>query len=211
VVAGLDVQPCPPQLLEHEGFLGVEVDITDPVAVQSAARHVAISVGPCTVLVNCAGVLAEGGVLDTTLDAWERVMAVNLRGTWLVCRAILPQLVESGGGVVVTVASGTGLRPIEGLAAYSASKAALVSLCRSMAIEHKSDGIRSVCVCPGPVDTPMGRAGAGAGDAAFGAGRDSRPLIDPDEIASTIAFLCSPASPSLTGAVLAIDGGRTLH
>jgi NAD(P)-dependent dehydrogenase (short-subunit alcohol dehydrogenase family) len=209
VVAGLDLRVSPPSLRELRGFFGYELDVADPDAVAAAAQRVRDEHGPCGVLVNCAGVLVTGRVGDTTLADWDRVMHVNVRGTWLVTRAFLPQLAEDG-GVVVTVASGTGLRPIEGLAGYAASKAALISLARSIAIEYLEDGVRSVCVCPGPVDTPMSRQREPIVDVSP-QWVDTRPPIEPDEIARVIVDLCSPGSPSLTGAVLAIDGGRTLH
>ena len=124
-------------------------------------------------------------------------------------------MVAQGSGAIVNTASGAGLRPLPGLAAYSASKAAIISLTRSIALEYGKHGVRASCICPGMIDTPMGRAAA-EGRAARG--DDPAALLEPyaikrlgrpDEVAEAALFLAS--SEFVTGATLAIDGGRTLH
>ena len=180
--------------------------------VGSASDGVRDLFGRCDVLVNCAGVLINGTVTETTEEDWDKTMAVNLRGAWLTSRALIPLIASSGGGAIVSVAAGAGLRPLPGLAAYAASKAALISLARSIAIEYASVGIRSNCICPGPTDTPMF-----VNDELNIRGRDlnggvwARTLAQPQEIANAILLLSSPEMSTLTGATLAVDSGRVLH
>jgi NAD(P)-dependent dehydrogenase (short-subunit alcohol dehydrogenase family) len=200
VVVGLDRSEMPHDALDEARFLSLCCDVSRPSEVAEVAAAVAQRVGPCDVLVHCAGVLAMATVLETTDEELERVLSVNVRGAFLICRAFLPQL-ASRSGTLVAVASAAGLRPLPGLAAYSASKAAVVSLARSVALEYAADGVRSVCICPGRVDTPMGRLGAPA----------DTELIDADDVASAILFVCSPEATHLSGAAIAIDDGRSLH
>jgi NAD(P)-dependent dehydrogenase (short-subunit alcohol dehydrogenase family) len=212
IVVGIDQHPVPGDVAAHHRFIEITADISDAGDVCSVADRVRGSLGRCDVLVNCAGVLINGTVTETTEDEWDRTMAVNLRGAWLTSRALIPVIASSGGGAIVSVAAGAGLRPLPGLAAYAASKAALISLARSIALEYASAGIRSNCVCPGPTETPMfvnDEINIRAREANGGAW--ARPLAQPREIAYAIRLLSWPDMSSLTGATLAIDNGRVLH
>jgi NAD(P)-dependent dehydrogenase (short-subunit alcohol dehydrogenase family) len=211
-VVGIDQRAVPGHLAAHRRFVEITADISDASDVSSASDGVQELLGRCDVLVNCAGVLINGTATETTEDEWDRTMAVNVRGAWLTSRALIPLIASSGGGAIVSVAAGAGLRPLPGLAAYAASKAALISLARSIALEYASVGIRSNCVCPGPTETPMFvndelniRARESNG------GVWARALAQPREIANAIRLLTSPDMGSLTGATLAIDNGRVLH
>lgn len=191
-------------------------DVTDPGQVAAVADHVERELGRWDVLVNAAGAVVFGRVGETTEEDWELAFDVNARGTWLMCRAALAAMVSRRSGAIVNVASGAGVRPIEGLAAYSASKAAVISLTRSIAIEYGADGIRANCICPGMVDTPMNRAALRR----RGVPPDSDELFATyaikrigrvEEIAAAALFLASPEASFVTGATLAVDAGRTLH
>jgi NAD(P)-dependent dehydrogenase (short-subunit alcohol dehydrogenase family) len=211
-VFGVDRDDPSPALSGYPRFAGVRADVSSAGAVAAAAERVRDEAGRCDVLVNSAGILVNGTATETTEETWDLVMSVNLRGAWLVCRAFIPLMAASGGGAIVSVASGTGLRPLPGLAAYSASKAGLVSLSRSVALDYAQAGIRSCCVCPGPTETPMfsnDERNAAVLEASGGVW--PVPLAQPEEIARAILFLSSPANPRLTGIALAIDSGRTLH
>jgi NAD(P)-dependent dehydrogenase (short-subunit alcohol dehydrogenase family) len=191
------------------------VDVTDNGSVTALAERVRAEHGRCDLLVNSAGALAVGTVTEVTEADWDRAFAVNVRGVWLVCRALLPLMPP--GSAIVNVASAAGLRPITDMAAYVASKSAVVGLTRAMALDHAEQGIRVNCVCPGLVDTPMSAAAQRqrpptAHDAVAGfAGYLVKRLAEPDELAAAICFLGSPEAAYVTGSTLAADGGRTLH
>jgi NAD(P)-dependent dehydrogenase (short-subunit alcohol dehydrogenase family) len=188
-------------------------DVRDADAVAAVGERVRQDHGRWDVLVNSAGVAVHGRAADTSEEDWDFVFSVNARGTWLMCRAALAAMVPAQSGAIVNIASGAGLRPLEGLAAYAASKAATVSLTRSIAVEYGGDGIRANCICPGLVDTPINPPSVGrltADDpelAPYPLARVGRA----DEIAAAALFLASPAASLVTGATLAVDAGRTLH
>lgn len=191
------------------------VDVTDAAAVDALAEQVRDSWGRCDILVNCAGALAMGTALEVDEADWDKAFAVNVRGPWLMCRAFLPLM--PNGSAIVNVSSAAGLRPIPDMAAYVASKSALVGLTRAMALDHADLGVRVNCVCPGLVDTPMASraqtqrpAQSSAAVAAF-EGYLIKREADADELAAAVCFLASDAAGYLTGSTLAVDGGRTLH
>jgi NAD(P)-dependent dehydrogenase (short-subunit alcohol dehydrogenase family) len=194
----------------------VAADVTDPAQVDAMADAVRGAHGRCDVLVTSAGIAPVGSAGECTVEDWDAAFAVNARGTWLCCRALLPLLAE-GGGSIVTIASGAGLRPHGDLAAYSASKAAVIALTRSMALAYGPAGVRVNCVCPGIVDTPLNEtvvADRGGGAQALQAlaantalGRVGRP----EEIAAAVLFLAGREATLVTGATLVADAGRVLH
>ncbi len=195
--------------------LAITADVTDAGSLRAAARAVKGEFGGCDVLVIAAGVAAAGAAGRSTEADWDRVFGVNVRGAWLTFREFLPVLRRPGR--VVTVASAAGLRPLPELAAYSASKAALISLTRSIAIDYAPEGIRANCVCPGQVDTPLAAQVQDdrspeerAAVAAFADYPIKRPA-SPAEIAAAITFMSAPGNGYLTGSVMAVDGGRSLH
>jgi NAD(P)-dependent dehydrogenase (short-subunit alcohol dehydrogenase family) len=192
------------------------VDVTDPAAVRRLAERVRAAHARVDLLVHCAGAVAVGTVdtdSPTADEDWHRLFAVNVTAVWSVSRALLPMMGE--GAAVVVVSSAAGLRPIPEMAAYVASKSAVVGLARSMAIDLAPRGIRVNSVCPGLVDTPMARAaqdlrspaerGAVAGKRGYLVQRDGTP----GEIAD--AVLAVARNGYLTGSTLAVDGGRSLH
>ena len=170
--------------------------------------------GRLDVLINNAGVIYRGrDVVRTTLEEWEKTFAVNVRGAFLMSKYALPLMIRAGSGCIVNVASYFGLVGGIGVAAYCASKGALVQLTRAMALDHADEGVRVNCVCPGSVQTPMiNQAWTEYGDGAPEAWAAKHPLgriAQPEEVAQAILYLASSASSFVTGAVLPIDGGIT--
>ena len=169
----------------------------------------------CDLLVNCAGATAVGTATECQVDDWDRVFAVNIRGVWLMCRALIPLM--PSGAAIVNVASAAGLRPIPNMAAYIASKTATVGLSKAMALDHAAAGIRVNCVCPGLVDTPLAAQTqqrrpptAKQATAEFdGYLIKRRPALrrspKPSAISAPPARAMSPVRRC------AVDGGRTLH
>jgi len=193
----------------------VGIDVTDGARVQEFADDVQQRFGRCDLLVNCAGAVAVGTATECTDAEWDRVFDVNVRGIWHTCRYFLPLMPP--GSAIVNVASAAGLRPIPGMAAYVASKAAVVGLTRAMALDHAAQQVRVNCVCPGLVDTPLA---ASAQERRPDATRSAVAGFDDylikrqasaEEVAAYICFLGSPEAGYITGSTVAVDGGRTLH
>lgn len=167
------------------------------------------------VLVNCAGVIFRNRTVEETLEEeWDRTFDVNAKGTFLMCKHALPALRETK-GCIVNVSSYVGLVGFAGASAYAASKAAILNLTRSMALDHAREGIRINAVCPGSVDTEMIQAAwqqFGDMELARKLWAEKHPLgriASPDEIGHAILFLASEQASFITGAALPVDGGIT--
>jgi NAD(P)-dependent dehydrogenase (short-subunit alcohol dehydrogenase family) len=187
-------------------------DVTDEESVRSTVDALASALGPPTVVCNVAGVGGFYNTVDMPLDRWERILAVNLTGPFLVCRATLPHLLAHG-GAVVNVASNTALMGQAYSAAYCASKAGLLMFSKALAAEYLTRGVRVNVVAPGGVDTPlMGRFELPDGADVKELTKLMTPMgfSTPAEIAASVAFLASDESSYTTGAVLSVDGGLTI-
>jgi 2-keto-3-deoxy-L-fuconate dehydrogenase len=189
------------------------LDVTDPKAV----AHLADRLGKIDVLFNCAGVVHHGTILETTEDDWERSFDLNVRSMFRTIRALLPAMLDGGGGSIVNVASVAG--SVTGLPnrfVYGATKAAVIGLTKSVARDFVTRGIRCNAICPGTVQTPsLEERIAQQGDAisarsAFVARQPMGRLGEPREIASLALYLASDASAFTTGQVHVIDGGMTI-
>jgi NAD(P)-dependent dehydrogenase (short-subunit alcohol dehydrogenase family) len=171
--------------------------------------------GRLDILVNNAGIYIQGDVQKTSLEDWERILTTNLTGAFLCMKYAVPLMVQNGGGVVVNVASEAGLVGIKGQVAYNVSKAGMIALTRSSAVDLAEKGIRVNSVCPGTTDTPLVQEAVNRAPDPAAARRqleEVRPLNrlgTPAEIASAILYLASDEAGYATGAVLSIDGGYT--
>lgn len=209
-VAALDRQR--PQPFARDQGLALQADVTDPAGVQAAVDEAARAFGGLDGLVNAAGISNTDWADQVSLEDWRRVLDVNLTGTFTVCRACLAHLRAAGGGTIVNLSSGQGLSPFPRRSAYAASKAGVIALSKSIAMEW-APSIRVNTICPGAVDTPMVRAGYSEEvlrtqvGLRYALGRIGQPL----EIAQAALYLSSAESSFVTGIVLAVDGGRSYH
>lgn len=203
------------QLDDGDRLVARQVDVTADESVAQLVASVVASFGRIDILFCCAGILRPGSVTEATLEDWDRTIAVNLTGSFLASRHVVPIMLANGGGSIVHMASTSGIVAEPGIAAYCASKGGVVMLARQMAVDYARHGIRVNVVCPGWIDTPFNspaieRAG----------GRDVvEPFIDvmvpmgrqgqPDEVADVVAFLASDDARLMTGAVVMVDAGLT--
>jgi NAD(P)-dependent dehydrogenase (short-subunit alcohol dehydrogenase family) len=190
--------------------LGVESDVSDAASARAAVAACVEALGKPNILCNVAGV---GGFVRTealSVETWQRVLSVNLNGTFYMSHACLPYLLECRGNSIVNVASLAGLIGQAYGAAYCASKWGVVGLTKAMAIEYVKVGLRVNCVCPGGVATPILGSFVPPEDAdpeLVGRLAIARGFSDPEEIAEAIAYLASDAARSITGVTLPIDKG----
>jgi NAD(P)-dependent dehydrogenase (short-subunit alcohol dehydrogenase family) len=219
--AGSGIGAAVARLLAAEGAEVIVADLSpEAVADELGAQAVVLDVrheaevefamADLDVLVNCAGIGSTTNAPETTLDVWENVFAVNARGTFLCCKYAIPGMAARGGGSIVNIASVAALVGLRNRAAYCASKGAVVSLTRALAVDHVADGIRVNAVAPGTVDSPWVRRLVEDVGESLDALRARQPigrLGTPEEIAEAVAYLA--AAEFVTGTVLVIDGGLT--
>lgn len=198
----------------HEA-LAVECDITRRDSVERAIRAAEDRLGGLNVIVNNAGALHVGTVEETSEDDWNRVIAVNLTGTFLVSRAAIPALRRASGGSIVNIGSYLGLVGIRQRAVYCASKGGVTLLTKAMALDHAAEKIRVNCICPALVETEMalGAMQRMPDPVAYRKLRESQIPIGragkPEDVARLAAFLASDASSWMTGNAIPLDGGTT--
>lgn len=205
--------------LGSQRLLEIVADLRAVADCERAVRSVVEWAGRLDWVVNAAGVWTEGASDDVTEDEWDRVLDINLKATFFVCRYAISAL-ERVNGCIVNLSSDAGLFGNKGAAVYSASKGGVSLLTRALAVELAGRGVRVNAVCPGDVDTPMIQYQAntfGKGDPAaylrgllahYPQGVRAR-FIKPDEIAALIAYLVSPEAAPITGACISIDFGLT--
>lgn len=188
-------------------------DVTRADDCQRVVQRTVKEFGGVQVLFNNAGIIRRASVLEISEDDWDRVMAVNVKSVFLMCREVIPIMVKANGGSIINAASGWGLAGGARAAAYCASKGAVVLLTKAMAIDHGGQGIRVNCICPGDTDTAMLRSEArqlGEAEDRFLPESAKRPLGrvgTPEEIAQAVLYLASDASSFVAGTALVVDGG----
>jgi NAD(P)-dependent dehydrogenase (short-subunit alcohol dehydrogenase family) len=188
-----------------------KLDVSQTEDVTRVVERTVEELGDLHILFNGAGILTYGTVLETTDDAWAKMISINLTGTFMCSRAALAYMVARGCGAIINVASTTGSHDAcAHAAAYVSSKGGVTLLTRSMAIDYAKHGIRVNAICPGPTDTPMLRNALTTGELeAFAKTFPMGRLGRPEEIAGAALFLASEDASFVTGAVLHVDGGQT--
>jgi NAD(P)-dependent dehydrogenase (short-subunit alcohol dehydrogenase family) len=190
-----------------------QVDVADPASVRAAVDGAAADLGRPQLVVNCAGIGRFSHTHELPFEDWQRIIGVNLTGTFLTCQAALPYLLD-GGGTIVNIASNAGIKSQPYSIAYCASKAGVVHLTRCLADEYLKRGVRVNCVAPGGMDTPLQQAFM-----EFPEGVDwkaMRKVMSPlgnstaEEIAEVVVFIASDACRYMTGSIVSIDGGITV-
>ncbi|MFE0156213.1 SDR family NAD(P)-dependent oxidoreductase [Nonomuraea sp. NPDC059007] len=206
-VACLDVNP------PGEPFIGIKADVTDDAQVRAAIAEAADRLGGIDVLINNAGIGAQGTIEDNPDDEWRKVFDVNVFGMVRVARAALPYLRRSEHAAIVNTCSIAATAGLPNRALYSATKGAVMSLTLAMAADHVREGIRVNCVNPGTADTPWVARLLDAADdpeaerRALNARQPMGRLVSAEEVAAAIAYLAGPEAAATTGTVLAVDGG----
>ena len=195
--------------------IAVEMDVGNQSSIEAGMNEVRAAFGPITILVNNAGITPSAKFLEIDGEAFDRVMAVNLRGPFQCCQAVVPDMIEAGWGRIVNISSSSAQTGNARMAHYSASKGGLISLTRSLALDLGRKGITVNTIPPGFVETPSLHAAAEAGE--LGAGihphiptTPMRRVGRPEDIAAAVAFLVRDEADYITGQVLGVNGGRTI-
>jgi 2-hydroxycyclohexanecarboxyl-CoA dehydrogenase len=198
---------------EGRRAVGVPLDVSDGAAVRAAFERVARELGPVDVLVNNAGIDVIGPFVESREETWDRLIAVNLKGTLLCCRAALDGMIARGDGRIVNLGSDAGRVGSSGEAVYSATKGGVIAFTKTLAREVARHNIRVNCVCPGPTDTALlGQVAEYSAKLREGLARaiPLRRIGQPDEIAAAVAFLVSDDARYVTGQTLSVNGGLTM-
>jgi NAD(P)-dependent dehydrogenase (short-subunit alcohol dehydrogenase family) len=222
VVVGLDLDDTwlgPVRELASDAAARIHAvvgDATSSTDVAGFVRHGLETTGRLDVAVAAAGIQAVGSVEDTPEETWQRVLDVNLTGTWLLCKHAIPALRASEGGTILCLGSTAGLHPRPNLGAYCVSKAGVSMLARVLGREVAAQGIRVIAVCPTGVDTPLlqamieglrARTTAPSPAAGLLDGKPVQRWLDPTEVGDALVWLTSPAASAVTGSSVPLDFG----
>lgn len=195
--------------------LFVATDLRVAGQVQRLVQEAITHYGKLDILYNNAGINLNATVTDTAEDDWDRVMDANVKSVYLTCRFAIPEMIKSGGGCIINTASAAAIVGLRGLAAYTASKAAVLGLTRNIALDYAAHNIRANVLCPGVTATGMtlsiieSQPDPVKARDRYERGRPLGRMADPSEIARAALFLASDESSFMTGAPLIVDGGYT--
>jgi NAD(P)-dependent dehydrogenase (short-subunit alcohol dehydrogenase family) len=213
-VVAVDVNGSGLAAIAGERIHAVVADVTSQDRCKAIADKAA-GLGRITGLLNSAAIELHGTVVDMPVDDWDRVMNVNLKAIFLLSKNIIPHMIANGGGSVVNMSSVQALATQAGVAAYAATKGAVLSLTRVMALDHGKQNIRVTAICPGTIDTPLAQANARHWNPAnpqavldeWGSKHALNRIGQPIEVARLAAFLISDESSFITGSYHLVDGG----
>lgn len=207
--------------LAGQGHGIAAADVADAQAVQSAFALARAERGPVAILVNNAGAAESAPFLKTSVELWQRMLSVNLTGSFLCAQAALPDMLEAGWGRIVNIASTAGQKGYAYVAAYSAAKHGVIGLTRSLALEVARKGVTVNAVCPGYTDTDIlrasvanvvGKTGRSEADALaeFSSVNPQRRIVQPAEVADAVRWLCGDGAASVTGQSVSVSGGEVM-
>jgi 2-hydroxycyclohexanecarboxyl-CoA dehydrogenase len=193
--------------------LGHQLDVADVDSVRAIVQHVRAEFGPVDILVNNAGIDRIQPFLESEPETWDRLLAVNLRGTIATCHAIAPEMSQRGSGRIVNIASDAGRVGSSGETVYSGTKGGVIAFSKSLARELARSGVTVNVVCPGPTDTALLEQVAEASQKLYDSLSRAIPLrriATPDDIAPAVAFFASDDAAYITGQTLSVSGGLTM-
>ncbi|QFU84660.1 SDR family NAD(P)-dependent oxidoreductase [Natronorubrum aibiense] len=211
--------------IEANGGTAVEthLDLTEPASIDAAIESAEDAVGTIDILVNNAGIAGPTAPLEeTSLEEWDTTLSINLRGAFLCTRAVIGEMKAQGYGRVINISSSSGKRAVPMRSPYASSKAGLLGLTRTTAAEAGPHGVTANAICPGPVDGPRiqnvideraensEQSRAEIVEEKEGEAL-TRSFVDPEDIAATVAYLCSDATENITGQALNVSGGKIIH
>jgi len=211
-VSGLDICYSDKEIIHHSNFRMYTCDVSSSSQVGDTVTRMIKAFGNIHVLVNNAGIVRYGTVTETSEEQWDQIMNVNLKGAFLMSKAALPSMQESGSGVVINVSSVQAFITQDQVAAYTSSKTALLGLTRSIAVDY-APNIRCVAVCPGTIDTPMLRDAIKESPDPQAVMRECeemhllKKIGSAKEVGEFITYLSSPKASFITGQAFRIDGG----
>jgi NAD(P)-dependent dehydrogenase (short-subunit alcohol dehydrogenase family) len=200
------------QIQENNGdAVYVQADVSRWDDVQAAVHFSLEKFGRIDVLFSSVGIYARSKLVDTEEELWDRMMRINVKSAYLLCKAVIPSMQAAGGGSIILSSSSVGWHDAApNITAYATSKFAITGLTKAAACDYIKDGIRVNCICPGPTDTPMIHRGRSPEElAAFVSELPIQRLADPQEVARVVVFLASDESAYITGVAFPVDGGQT--
>lgn len=196
--------------------VALPADVSRAADVSRCVQTLVHEFGAPSVLVHNAGIMPEGSIDETSEAEWDRVFAINVKGAYLTCREVIPLMRGAGGGSIILMASITGVNGLPGLAAYSSTKGALISLARAMAIDHAGEGIRVNAVSPGTIDSPMLHQYVAAQSdpertrKAFDEVQPRGRVGTIEEVVNVVTFLASDQAGYVSGSNVKVDGGMSI-
>lgn len=196
----------------HE-ILHIVSDVSIEADCREAVDFTLEKYGKIDILFNNAGILITGLTHDTEIDYWDKIFDINVKGTFMMSKFVIPHMLENGGGCIINNSSVLGLKAVPGVAAYNATKGAVTQLTRSMALEYAQQGIRVNAICPGTIETPLveglldSMPDRNAAEEMFKSFHPMGRFGTAEEIAHAVLFLCDDNVQFMTGTMLSVDGG----